>query len=60
MNVYSNISFAIDAHAFASASSLFISLINQINHHLYHHILFLCFALCYHQSQGYKGVVSLL
>ena len=53
-----NISLAIQAQASASAKSLFISLINQINHHLYHHILFLCLAFCNHQSQGYKGVVS--
>ena len=53
MNVYSNISFAIHAHA----SALLISLINQINHHLDHHILFFSLALSNHQGQCYEGVI---
>ena len=36
---------------------LLVSLVNQVNHDFYHHILLLCFALGNHQGQGYEGVV---
>ena len=52
-----NISHAIQAHASASACALFISLIYQIHHHLYHYIFFLRFALCNHQSESNQSVV---
>ena len=58
MNVYSNISFAIDAHASASASALFISLIDQVHHDFHHHVFLFSLALSYHQSQSNEGVVS--
>ena len=41
----------------SNCRSYFIPLINQIHHHLYHHILFLGAALGYHQHKSHKGVV---
>ena len=35
-----------------------IPLINQINHHLYHHILFLGTALGNHQRKGNESVIG--
>ena len=53
-----NISLAIHAQASASAKALFISLVYQVHHHLYHHILLLCFAFGNHQGQSNEGVIS--
>ncbi|GEM_PF-3646454 len=56
--MYDKISLDIHAYESASARALFISLIDQVHYDLHHHILLFCLALCYHQSQGYKGVIS--
>ena len=37
---------------------LYVLLVNQVNHNLYHYVLLLRLALGNHQSKGYKGVVS--
>ena len=37
---------------------LLVSLVDQINHDFYHHILLLRLALSNHQRQGHEGVVS--
>ena len=37
---------------------LFVSLVNQVYHHFYHHILLLCFALSNHQGKSYEGIIS--
>ena len=37
---------------------LFVSLVNQIHHHLHHHVLLLRAALGNHQRQSHKGVVG--
>ena len=34
-----------------------ILLVNQVHHHLYHHILLLRLALCNHQRQSHEGIV---
>ena len=38
--------------------SLSVVLIDQIHHHLHHHVLLLRFALGNHQREGHEGVVS--
>ena len=37
---------------------LFVPLINQIHHHLHHHILLFGTALGNHQREGYESIVS--
>ena len=53
-----NISLAIQAHASASSSSLFISLIDQVHYHLHHHILLFSLALGNHQRKSNESVIS--
>ena len=54
---YKITTFSAQNHAYLFFT-LFIPLVYQIHYHLHHHILLLSLALCYHQSQGYEGVVG--
>ena len=51
--IYSIYSISLAIHAQASASAralLLVFLVNQVHHHLNHHILLFCFALSNHQG----------
>ena len=37
---------------------LFISLVNQVHHHLHHHIFLLGLALCNHESERHESVIG--
>ena len=41
----------------ASSTHSLIPLVNQIHHHLHHHVLFLGATLGNHQREGHEGVV---
>ena len=40
------------------ANRLFISLVNQVNHHLHHHIFLLSLTLSNHESESHEGVIG--
>ena len=37
---------------------LLVLLVNQVHHHLHHHVFLLCLAFCNHQCQSHEGVIS--